>query len=515
MRWMVFGLSALVGWGATLAEPADPSPQIRSFAGAFLAGEEHSFFIESEAALPLARWQPVTVWFWHRETTPFLSLESPNEAQTELLFQRDELRLDVAVSEWVTAQAVVGYHTRHILDRAGMSSAYVGGAGLRLAPADDPVWAVSARVGGYADRRAVQETWWHEITAGWQLMRWPDWLYLGSTNTPTIWLHATMVSANEGDRFRALYQVGPELRIRTAHGNDGAFHLTWFRNDHNPFYGLEENGLLFGFEVVSELDHTRTFDARIDRCPGWLPMVWGGYDVGYGGDRRATRFEINAELLDVPVVDRLITLIIWYEIRQEHRTDDFDHVTYAVTLGVQSPVGLESALSNGQPLVAGFDFLHRSDHAMNPDAARVALAGDPTSVGLMLANGSLDVLRLRLQTRGWDLPYRDPAMYAARTTWLNQFDWRVTAGYTMDNTRNRTDFSAQLGLNWDIFAVRGFVAYARGLISTGDETPDWSAEAGVRRPVGKVFVRAERYGVTRDLGGGSSTTVTAGVGIHL
>ncbi|MCX7915454.1 MAG: hypothetical protein N3A53_04025 [Verrucomicrobiae bacterium] len=510
--WMTFG-AALLFIGAIFSEAEEPRSHIRSFAGAFLAAEDHNFFIESEVAIPVGHVSPVTLWFWHRESTPFLELESPNQAQTELVFQRDELRLDVSVMPWLSTRAVAGYHTAHLLDRSGLSSAYVFGGGVTVASPNDERWRAALSAGTFADRRAVREDWWHEVELGWRLWTQGDWVYLGSTNTPFIWLSATMVSVNDGDRMRALYRVGPEFRLRTAHGNEGTFGLGWFRNDQNPFYGEEENGLLFGFDVVSELGSERVLDARVHRQPGWLPMVWGGYEAGYGGDRRTTRFEINTELLDVPVAEQLVTLVVWYEIRQEHRTDDFDYVTYAVTLGAQTPVGLESPLSRNEPLVAGFDFLHRSDHAMNPSAGRVALVGEPTSVGLLIPNGSLDVLRVRLQTPCWNLPYRDPGMYEARTAWLHQFDWRITAGYTLDNTRDRTRFSAQLGLNWDIFTWNGFVGYARGMISAGDETPDWVAEAGVRRPLGKVFVRVERYGVERNIGDGP--TVTAGVGVHL
>lgn len=514
MRWgfLVF-LVAISFAGVFPARADDPRPEFRSFAGAFLAAEEHSFFIESELAVPVTHVSPFTLWFWHRESTPFLELESPNEAQTELLFQRDELRLDWQPTEWLTARAVAGYHSVHLLDRTGLRSTYVIGAGMVLTPSGDARWHGQWFAGGYADRRALGTDWWHELEFGWCLWRAADWIYLTSTNKPSLWLDASMISANDGERFRALYQVGPALYVRTAHGNEVVFRLGWFRNDDHPFYGAEENGFLFGLEAVSDLDHDRVFHARTTREAGWLPMVWGGYEAGYGGDRRTTRFEINTELVDIPLAEQLLTLVIWYEIRQEHRTDDFDYVTYAVTLGVQTPVGLESALSRGDPLIAGFDFLHRSDHAMNPSAGRVALAGQPTSIGPLIPNGSLDVLRVRLQTPGWDLPYRDATMYEARTAWLHYFDWRITAGYTLDNTRDRTRFSAQLGLNWDIFTLNGFVGYARGMISAGDETPDWVAEAGVRRPLGKVFVRVERYGVPRDIGNG--TAVTAGVGVYL
>ena len=123
-----------------------------------------------------------------------------------------------------------------------------------------------------------------------------------------------------------------------------------------------------------------------------------------------------------------------------------------------------------------------------------------------MKNGSHNLLpRLRLQTRGWDLPYRDAEMYRRVTEWLNTFDWRVTAGYTInDSNRNRNRLCGQLGLNWDIATIEGCVVYALGQISAGNETPDWLAEFGVRRPLGHVFTRFERYGMKHDLATGDT-----------
>ena len=131
----------------------------------------------------------------------------------------------------------------------------------------------------------------------------------------------------------------------------------------------------------------------------------------------------------------------------------------------------------------------------------------------VVPHNSLNLLRLRLQTLGWDLPYRDPAIYQARTAWLNRFDWRVTLGQDLYHSRNRLNPAAQLGLNWDAATVQGCVLYARGLGSIGNETPDWLAEIGVRRKAGKLFLRHERYGLERDLARGN--TLVVGVGFAL
>jgi hypothetical protein len=310
------------------------------------------------------------------------------------------------------------------------------------------------------------------------------------------------------NEVRALYKAGPAVQLRTANGNQASVQLLWFRNAGNPFYGQNENTLLVGFEVQSTLDSDCVFHAARQRAQGWLPLVWGQYDVGLSRDRRLTRFEINSELVDWHCGDQLFTGTVWYETRQEYRRGDYDNIAYSVSLGLQTPIGGESILSHGDPLVLGGDFLHRSDHALNPDADRVP-AGD------VLKNGSHNLLpRLRLQTPGWDLPYRDAEMYRRTTQWLHTFDWRLTLGWVIaDSNRKRGRVCGQAGLNWDIGAIEGCVVYARGLMSVGNETPDWLAEFGVRRPRGQIFTRYERYGMKHDLSIGDTWVV--GLGVNL
>ena len=131
----------------------------------------------------------------------------------------------------------------------------------------------------------------------------------------------------------------------------------------------------------------------------------------------------------------------------------------------------------------------------------------------VLPRNSINVGRVRLQTLGWDLPYRDPMIYQAKTAWLNRFDWRVTLGYDFHHSRDRSNPAAQAGLNWDAATIQGSVVYARGLGSIGNETPDWLGEVGVRRRIGKVFFRYESYGLESHLARGKTAVV--GVGFHL
>jgi hypothetical protein len=167
-------------------------------------------------------------------------------------------------------------------------------------------------------------------------------------------------------------------------------------------------------------------------------------------------------------------------------------------------VGLASALSQGEPLVLGMEYVHRSAHALAPDADRT-----PPPPGV-LERSSLNLLRARLQTQGWDLPYRDSGLYHGETRWVNDFDWRVTLGYDFHHSRDRANPAAQWGLNWDAASLRGCVAYARGIVSVGNETPDWQLETGVRTRPWKLFFRWESYGLEDQLARGNLAVVGLG-----
>ena len=52
-----------------------------------------------------------------------------------------------------------------------------------------------------------------------------------------------------------------------------------------------------------------------------------------------------------------------------------------------------------------------------------------------------------------------------------------------------------------------------GIASTGNETPDWLVEGGLRRPAGKIFVRYDSYGMNGDISPG--VVFVFGVGVNL
>ncbi|HUI08260.1 MAG TPA: hypothetical protein VL486_14770 [Verrucomicrobiae bacterium] len=509
-------MALLVGWGLGVnpVRAEDQSlPTFRSFAGAFLASHNHNFFVESELRLPIMREGPVGVYYLHQESTPFLDI--PSGPQAELLYERESAQVDFVVNPNLRVILVGGYDTLHLEDRTGFFSAFPlgGGLGSALQPGTQRLrWYVLG--GGYTGRHNLNSSWWTDLYGSCRLYEFLYDRYLGSDYRASVNVAARVESSNNGDRFRGLYRIGPELELLTANGNRANLALDWYHNDSNPFYGAHENGLVIGLNVVSSRDDKYVFDARDKREPGWLPLIWGDYDVGFGGNIRTERFTMNVEVADFEIASQRITPFVWYESHQEYRAGDYDNMNYSVTLGLQTPIGLESPVSQGQPLVAGLDFLHRSDHSLNPSSARVAADGEASPIGPLVPKGSVNILpRLRLQTLGWDLPYRDPHMYDRKTHWLNYVDWRLTAGHTATSSRERGSFSGQIGLNWDIATVLGYVAYVQGLGSIGNETPDWRGEIGVRRPAVKVFGRAESYGVTHSIVHGDIFVL--GIGVNL
>lgn len=495
-----FGCFCIV-LGLRAENPAQPV--IQSMIGGYVFDTSHSYVAESQIRLPMLRLDPLSVSYRHYEITPVLREGS----QTQLMYSREELEAEFSLNEHLRLMGAGGYRRTALQDRAGFLSAYAFGVGLGSSLRPEPSrleW--SAMAGGFAGRESLEADWWADLHLAWRAYEFGEGRMLETTFRPMLGLALDVESANDGGRFHAVYKLGPVLEILTANGNRARFQARWVANDGNPFFEKRHSGMLVGVEVNASLDKDKLYDMRDQRPLGWLPVVWGHYDVGYGGSRSIQRTELNAEVHDILVKQHPVTAVLFYESRQELRTGDFDNTSYTISFGGQTRVGLESLFSQGQPLVLGAEYLHRSAHALSPDADRVP----PPEV---VPHSSLNLLRLRLQTLGWDLPYRDPSIYQAKTAWLNRFDWRFTLGHDLHHSRNRSNPAAQIGLNWDAATIQGCVIYARGLGSIGNETPDWLAEIGVRRKAGRLFLRHERYGLERDLARGN--TLVVGVGFAL
>lgn len=504
---ILMGLAVATSYNKAFADEAQklPPPTVRTEVGGFFGTGDHVFFVETEVRLPLIQLGDFALNYEHRESIAFLKLKE-KDLQGDWLYARERMRADFKLMDNLAILAVAGYNAAYAEDRAGHISAYSvgGGFGSPQSSKDQRLqWWVLA--GAYLSRENLGANWWTDAYASWRLLDFAEEDYLRSHYRASLLLAGSVESANEDDRFHALYRVGPELQMTAGNGNQAKLKFQWFHNDNDPFFGSDVNGMLASFEVTSSLDSDRVFNAREERKEGWLPLVWGSYDVGLGSSRFVQTTDLNVELVDLKIREHLFTGVVWYESRQEQRSGDFDNMAYSVSVGVQTPIGLKSVLSHGDPLVAGLDFLHRSDHALNPDPARVAAVGIPTQIGTVIDNTSLNVFpRLRLQTLGWGLPYREASIYERKTDWINNFDWLATAGYTIKSNRDRGAFSGQLGLNWDVATVNGYVFYVKGIGSVGDETPDWSGEAGIRRPRGALFVRFEQYGMKRDVARGDT-----------
>jgi hypothetical protein len=502
--WPMTALSLGLAGAAEPARAEDQTqPTIKSTIGGWMFSPTYTYMAESEVLLPLLRLEDFSLSYHQRELTPVLKEGS----QTQLLTSRHRLEADYTPGGSVRLITVGGYHQTTLEDRAGSLSAYEIGAGFGSPVRRElPRLEWSGVAGGYLGGERLPADWWADLHAAWRAYEFAEGQMLETAFRPSLGLAADVESANDGRRFRGLYKIGPVLEMMSANGNRVRFEARWHVNDGNPFLEKSYSGLFVGAQVSASFDPDKVLDARDHRPLGWLPLVWGQYDLGYGGERSIQRTELNAELHDLLLAGQPVTAVLWYESRQEWRLGDFDNVSYSVSFGAQTRIGCASPLSQGQPLVLGTEYLHRSAHALGPDADRVP---PPT----LLPHDSINLARVRLQTLGWDLPYRDPARYKAATAWLNDFDWRVTLGYDFHHSRNRANPAAQFGLSWDAATLQGCVVYARGLASIGNETPDWLGEVGVRRRLGKLFVRYERYGLEGNLARGNTAVV--GVGFHL
>jgi hypothetical protein len=490
--------------GRVLAEDAVP-PTIRSFAGTFLGANDHSYFVESELRLPIAEITRAVISYHYRESTPFL--RETGGPQAEVLARRQEGEINIELAEGVYATVIGGYRSTYRVDRTGFLSAYTIGGGIGSGPQrahDRLCWSLAG--GALLSPKNFTGSWWADLHGEWWAVDFAQDQYLGSSFWGSLSLVGDLETLEIDGALGSFFRFGPAFQLRTANGNRAELQLLWYHNDNNHFLGVDENAFLFGIDVTSPLDRNEFLHTADERERGWLPVIWGVYDLGFAPTRQTSRFEMNVELVDFNIVQQPFTAVVWYESRQEYREQDFDNIAYSVALGVQTPVGLASIASHGEPLILGSDFLHRSDHALNPGPEQLPPSGQ-------VAKGSHNLIRLRLQTPGWELPYRDPQMYNRQTEWLNVFDWRVTGGWDKNDTRRRGPLTGQLGLNWDIATVQGYVAYLTGEISAGNETPDWMAECGVRRPIGRIFARYESYGIKHDIAQGD--TFTVGFGVNL
>jgi hypothetical protein len=494
-------LTLILMSGAARARAEDRTkPTIRAMIGG-LFFDEQSYMAESSVHLPILREGRFGLAYDQHEVTPVFR----DNAQTQLLTTRNRLTTDFSLGEHLRLIGVGGYHRTAFQDRAGSLEAWEVGVGIGSPLRNEAgrfEWSVTA--GGFLDRENLEADWWADVNATWRVYEFGEGRMLETSFRPFLGLAAEVESANDGGRFHALYRVGPVLEVLSGNGNRATFRAQWYANDGNPFYEGRFSSMLLGVEVTTSLDKETLYSARDERPVGWLPVIWGQYDAGYGGDRLLQRTELNAEIHDFKLAEHLFTAVLNYESRQEYRTGDYDNVSYTISFGVQTGIGLASVLSQGGPLVLGAEYVHRSAHALAPDADRTP---PPPEV---LERSSLNLLRARLQTQGWDLPYRDSGIYRGETRWLNDFDWRVTLGYDFHHSRDRANPAAQWGLNWDAASLRGCVAYARGIVSVGNETPDWQLETGVRTRPWKLFFRWESYGLEDQLARGNLAVVGLG-----
>jgi len=501
--------AALAAWGAVARiaaadpRPEDPAePTLGLMIGGYVGSDLHLYVAESEVGVPLLRTGALSLDYRHLQTTPFLEAN----AQAEILHARHEIEAGLELGPSLRLVTLGGHRSAIAEDRPGDRHAAVIGAGLEW-PADATSAGPELRIvgGGYVGREDITDTWWADVHAAWFLPRHDGAVWLGTRVRPAVGLAADADLSGDGSAVHSRLRIGPVVEFVTAQGNTAWFQAAWYRVDGHPLYESDDDACLVSMGLRSAMGGEAVERARVRDTAGWLALIWGEYEVGAATDRTVQRTALDAEFHDFFLAGRRITGRLSYEARQEMRPGDYDNISYTATVGLQTGAGRIPDGADGRPLVLGLDYLHRSAHALDPAAGRVP---GPAP----LERNSINLLpRLRLQTRGWDLPYRDPAIFNGATRWLHDVEGRLTLGFDVGSSRERSGPAAQAGLRWDIAAVRGFVIHAGGVASAGNETPDWQAEVGVRRPAFRIALRAERYGLESHLARGDTFAVVAGL----
>ncbi|OQW96802.1 MAG: hypothetical protein BWK77_03560 [Verrucomicrobia bacterium A1] len=498
---------AVLAAGANLAPAGSPfedmpEPSIGLAIGGYFGSDRHSYMAESRLELPLARLDEFWAGYRQSQATPFLR----EGAQAELMHSRYEVEAGIRLGPSLCLLGLGGYRTVSAEDRPGSRHAGVIGAGFEM-PAGADASGPELRIvgGGYLWPDGVADAWWVDVHAAWFLPRHSGADWLGTRVRPAFGLAADAELSGDASAVHSRLRIGPVVEFITAQGNTAWFQTAWCRVDGHPFYESDDTAWLVSMGLRSAMDAEAVGRARARNAAGWLPLIWGEYELGAGTDRTLQRTALDAEFHDFILAGRRFTGRLSYEARQEMRPGDYDNISYTGVVGLQSDLGWIPPGANGRPLVFGADYLHRSAHVLDPEAHRVPGTAP-------LARNSINLLpRLRLQTRGWDLPYRDPRAFDGGTRRLNDLEWRLTLGLDVGSSRERTGPAAQAGLRWDIASVRGFVIYAGGLLSAGNETPDWQTEVGVRRPSVRIAFRAERYGLESHLARGDTFVLVAGL----
>jgi hypothetical protein len=501
-------------------DDGDLPPTFYQVRGAAIFGSKnHSFQVENHAIVPLLRAEDLDgllFLYQHDDYTPFA--KDNGGSQVESVTNFDNLRLEYELTDDVAFKAIGGYATYSKVDRIGARGGYRGGVGVGTPyenNMDDLQWEITG--GALYESENLKSDWFLDASASYRVVD----ITFGKTpsNTefnPSILLEFKQQSTNDKSHYHYYVEAGPTLEILSVNNNRFSFYVHYFRNSFNEFQMVPDRGVMAGIQATTfhDLPADYSYDWDFEGVR-WIPRMWGATEVGGSFDGFVRKVKFHLDAWDVSLAGQVFSVYSDYEHRQD-QIGELSSTSFSVDAGAKTYIAPDadwlSVLTDGQHLVPFAQYFHRSDHALNLKS--INRLQRTTSSNGYLDRESIDNLEAGFQTLGWNNPNYRTEKFQDDTKFVNQWDWMLKAGYALSNERHRGQPPASAGVNWDIFSLQGFVFYTQGVISTGEASPDYYAELGIKRPGGNFFIRLEDYGLPARLED-LNKPVYVGLGLNL
>lgn len=528
--WSVFaGVWLLCVGAVTAAEPVAEKksddyalkPRMTGRGGFVFGAKDHNFYVESQWQFPVWARDGWFVAIEHRDTSPFLDTGGVfgNQFQVEHIHATESLRVEKQLNPSLSLKTLQRYQHMMVADRVGKRFGFESLFGIGTPDRAEELprlqWEILA--GPAQEIRTVDSDWALIARASWRVWDWDAPRWAKDAAPWGVSLDAEFESSNDGGDVRARFEAGPTLRFATIGGSEVDLFAHWIQNTGNPYAFSRDHGVFAGVRFDSRRGPQWGHDWLDFKAGRLMPFAWGRHELGVGHDNTVTMFETGFAVAQFNLVKLPTTVYLWYQHRQEFREGDFDNTSYSVFIGPQTPVRIPLVsewLARDEPLIVALDYFHRSDHGLDVPAARLTPGVTRNSpMGRFLIHGSVNIWRMRLQTAGYDAPYRYKSHYERDTRWLGVVDWRVMLGGAGQADRARGNPAFQIAAEADIASIEGVVLYSRGLLSWNEESPDSYIEVGVKRPTGKIFWRYETYGIRRSMSRGGVNYF--GIGLNL
>ena len=290
-------------------------------------------------------------------------------------------------------------------------------------------------------------------------------------------------------------EVGPFAEFPAGRVHLGlAVH--YVRVDNQPLLTLDDSG--WGFWLRMRADGSESCEASTDPV-----QAGGGYRFGVGDEGETSRFLAEARYHQP---EARWAGFLEYAARRDFGRDPTG--TYRVALGPGARLGLPALLGcDPRDGWVALEFLHRSDHALDPDPERVARSADPSDLGPMIEHTNVNIFpRLTFATDGWSALGR-------RTPAPAPWELFATVGRRLAGHETDAEFAGQLGLRVNVVRARSWTAYLEGVVATGGEAPEQAIELGWEAGPWSLFALWNDYGIEER--SGATSDVVVGVGIRL